>query len=350
MNFEIEIFREFGKLEEGWWRLLSAAATNTVFQTPIFQQTWWKTLGNGELYIVTLSLVEEKQQTKREFVGLAPFFIHDKTLKLVGCKAVSDYLDLIVNKLFINQVYPMLADVIAELFNKGQINTVELCSLPDNSATLALLPNLIKKRLPNINVSTNKQDVCPVIQLPETFDQYLALLARKQRHEVRRKLRKLEAEVEYSVETISDPNKISIAVDEFIRLHQLSSSDKHDFWIDEHRQFFIKLLPKLAEKGWLKLFFLYLKNWRENSFNLPSTNQPVSAMLVFDYTGTYSLYNSGYDPTYWQLSVGQVLTALTIADAIKQGKHTYDFLRGREEYKIRLGGKSQPICDLTLTL
>ncbi|HOZ03118.1 MAG TPA: GNAT family N-acetyltransferase [Candidatus Woesebacteria bacterium] len=350
MNFEIEIFREFGKLEEGWWRLLPAAATNTIFQTPVFQQTWWETLGEGELYIVTVKIAEEKQRQNHQLVCIAPFFIHNRTLKLIGCKAVSDYLDLIANVKFIDQIYPLVADKIAELFSQGQINSVELCSLPEESATLTLLPNLIKHRLPKIKVLTNEQDVCPVIKLPKTFDQYLALLARKQRHEVRRKLRKLEAEVEYSVETISDPNKISIAVDEFIRLHQLSSSDKHDFWIDEHRQFFIKLLPKLAEKGWLKLFFLYLKNWRENSFNLPSTNQPVSAMLVFDYTGTYSLYNSGYDPTYWQLSVGQVLTALTIADAIKQGKHTYDFLRGREEYKIRLGGKSQPICDLTLTL
>jgi len=107
-------------------------------------------------------------------------------------------------------------------------------------------------------------------------------------------------------------------------------------------------LPRFAEQGWLKLFFLHIDHWLENSFDLPMPTQPIAAMLIFDYNGVYNLYNSGYDPQYRQLSAGQVLTTLTIQHAIENKKTIYDFLRGNEEYKFRLGGKPEAVMDLKI--
>jgi len=53
------------------------------------------------------------------------------------------------------------------------------------------------------------------------------------------------------------------------------------------------------------------------------------------------LYNNGYDNDFSSLSVGLLGKVLSIKESIQSGKKTYDFLKGAEVYKRRLGG--QPI-------
>jgi CelD/BcsL family acetyltransferase involved in cellulose biosynthesis len=60
------------------------------------------------------------------------------------------------------------------------------------------------------------------------------------------------------------------------------------------------------------------------------------------------LYNSGYDPQFFPLSPGNVLTAYTIQDAIRLGRARYDFLRGDEIYKFRFGAQPEPVYDLEI--
>ena len=53
------------------------------------------------------------------------------------------------------------------------------------------------------------------------------------------------------------------------------------------------------------------------------------------------LYNNGYDKRFGSLSVGLLSNVLSLKESIQSGKKTYDFLKGAEVYKKRLGG--QPI-------
>ncbi|MDP3016985.1 MAG: GNAT family N-acetyltransferase, partial [Deltaproteobacteria bacterium] len=48
---------------------------------------------------------------------------------------------------------------------------------------------------------------------------------------------------------------------------------------------------------------------------------------------------NGYDPKYSFLSVGLISKVLCIQDSVERGRSKFDFLRGAEEYKHRLGGK-----------
>ncbi len=61
--------------------------------------------------------------------------------------------------------------------------------------------------------------------------------------------------------------------------------------------------------------------------------------MCFDYNNTVFLYNNGYDPQYSFLSVGLISKALCIKASIERGRGKFDFLKGAEEYKYRLGGK-----------
>jgi CelD/BcsL family acetyltransferase involved in cellulose biosynthesis len=75
----------------------------------------------------------------------------------------------------------------------------------------------------------------------------------------------------------------------------------------------------------------------------------VSAVLAFDYDGRRLLYNSGYRLAYGHLSVGLMLKALAIKDAIEKGLTYFDFLRGPEPYKYHLGAQDATIHRLLAT-
>ena len=77
---------------------------------------------------------------------------------------------------------------------------------------------------------------------------------------------------------------------------------------------------------------------------------PIAVVMCFDYNDTVYLYNSGYDPTYGSLSVGLISKILSIKDSIGRGRRKFDFLKGAEDYKYRLGGKEIPLhgCQIRL--
>lgn len=77
----------------------------------------------------------------------------------------------------------------------------------------------------------------------------------------------------------------------------------------------------------------------------------VAGILYFDYNNCRYLYNSGYDPSYKSLSIGLLSKVLCIKDAIEKGKKVFDFLKGSEVYKSRLGGERINLlaCDLWLS-
>jgi CelD/BcsL family acetyltransferase involved in cellulose biosynthesis len=50
------------------------------------------------------------------------------------------------------------------------------------------------------------------------------------------------------------------------------------------------------------------------------------------------------------LSVGLLSKVLCIKDSIERGKKRFDFLKGREAYKYRLGGREVPIYNCQIVL
>lgn len=316
----------FTTLEAEWLTLLKSAVTNTVFQTPIFLRNWWQTLGDGKLQVV---VIRDNDNVLR---GVAPFFIqtserNKQELCFVGCVNVSDYLDVIVDASVQQQVYAALHSA---LTTQIEWQELFLCSLPENSPTR----NFLKTNFPQA-VETI-QDVTPQIDLPATWEEYLAVLDRKQRHEVKRKWRRAE-ELDHSFDLITTAEDARAAVEEFIQLHKASSAEKQSFWNEAHLVFFRKLIPDTAAAGWLKLFFLQIEGKR------------VATMLIFDYNNKYDLYNSGFIPdAYKEVGTGTTLTAYTIKHAIDNNRRIYDFLRGGEEYKFRLGAHTHTVYDIKI--
>ena len=167
------------------------------------------------------------------------------------------------------------------------------------------------------------------LELPSTWDAFLKGLTGKERHEIRRKLRRLNEAARINFRVIESKTEVSRQIDTFFELFKLNRSDKSKFMTDQMASFFRSLAAALAEARILKLFVLDLDE------------EPVAATMCFNYQSTMYLYNNGYDKRFGSLSVGFLGKVLSIKESIQSGKKTYDFLKGAEVYKKRLGG--QPI-------
>jgi CelD/BcsL family acetyltransferase involved in cellulose biosynthesis len=186
-------------------------------------------------------------------------------------------------------------------------------------------------------VEVENEDVCPVITLPSTYDQYLEQLDKKQRHELRRKRRRAE---EYGVtfEVIGQDDDLELAIDDFFRLMELSTPDKAAFLqVPGHRAFFREIGHRTLKQNILKLLFLTVEGER------------VAALWQFHYHDRMMLYNSGLNPTAFSaLSSGIALLTYSIEDAIARGCRIYDFLQGDEEYKYRMGSAATTVHNLNI--
>jgi CelD/BcsL family acetyltransferase involved in cellulose biosynthesis len=325
MTLQVQRYRttsSFGRLAGEWDALLRRSVSDTPFLTVEYQRVWWEHLGRGELAIIAV-------RDDSQLVGIAPLFVTTsgggrRVLETIGCVEVSDYLDLIVEQGREEQVLGALLEYLADE-DAPEWDAIELCNVPENSPSLKLVPALATDR--GWSVSISREDVCPIVRLPATWEEYLAGLRGKDRREIRRKLRRAEGEYQASWYIAGPERELKREVEEFLRLMAASSPEKEAFLTERMRGFFQALAKAAAERGWLQLAFLEVGGRKAATyFNLVYNNRVL-------------VYNSGLDwDAFPSLSAGHVLIAYCIRQAIEDGRQVFDFLRGDERYKYRFGG------------
>jgi CelD/BcsL family acetyltransferase involved in cellulose biosynthesis len=333
---KIDVFDDksvFDRLGWEWNTLLATSTSDTLFMTREWQCVWWQYLGTGTLRIITF------READGTLIGIAPLFEEtgadgQRNLSLVGCVDVSDYLDLIVKQGYEERVYSAFLDALTSA-DFPAWDWVHLCTLPVASPTLTQLKALADAR--GLKSQSGLHDVAPIIDLPETWDAFLETLDKKQRHEVRRKLRRVE-EAQMRWYTIDSAKELDAAVADFVELHRKSRPDKNLFMDARMQGFFAEAAKQLFPHGWLQLSFLEIEGAR------------AAAIWNFIYNNDVLVYNSGYDPVkYGNYSPGIVLFARSIQDAIAAKHRRYDFLRGNEEYKYRFGAHDTQVMELHLS-
>jgi CelD/BcsL family acetyltransferase involved in cellulose biosynthesis len=168
----------------------------------------------------------------------------------------------------------------------------------------------------------------PRLDLPDTFEAYVQSLTKKDRHELRRKIRRLETGRRVSFRFAGDAERGAV-LDRFIALHRRSRGEKALFMNAARERFFRDAADALAAKGWLRLGAL-------------AVDGSVAAVLyAWAYEGGLALYNAAYAPELASLSIGIVSHAYAVREAIASGLREYDLLRGDEPYKYDLGGQDR---------
>ena len=186
-------------------------------------------------------------------------------------------------------------------------------------------------------VVREREEVCPVLDLAPglDFEGYLGTLGKKERHEVRRKIRRAEATGEVRLDRSIDPLG---DLDEFVDLHQEKWGADGLFPPTaggaQSRAFFRGLFEHCGPDGLIALQFLTVGGRR------------IAAGVWFDDGETLYFYNAGVDPEARDLSPGVLLVARSIDAALQAGRSRFDFLRGDEPYKYGWGATDVPIQRL----
>ncbi len=182
-----------------------------------------------------------------------------------------------------------------------------------------------------------REEVCPVVTFEPgaDFDAYLGTLGKKERHEIRRKLRRAAATGDVRMVRSTDP---VAELDEFVDLHQKRWGTRGLFpptaGGDQSRTFFRRLFELLDGDDVVQLHFLTVAGRR------------IAAGVWFEDENAWYLYNAGVDPEARELSPGVLMSAKAIEGAILAGRRRFDYLRGDEPYKYEWGASDEPIQRL----
>ncbi|PKB80785.1 MAG: hypothetical protein BZY88_08035 [SAR202 cluster bacterium Io17-Chloro-G9] len=314
----------FEEFRGEWEKVLSVSPANTLFLTPQWQEVWWEAFGDGK------EMAGFYLGSPEEVMGIAPLVRSGSTLSFVGNTDTVDYNDFMIAPGYETVFFDTLLDSMVE----QQCSTLNLLSLRESSPTLAFLPDLARQR--GFSVVVEEEDVASGLELPSTWDAYLTGLSKKDRHELRRKFRRLESAANWRWYCLQDPEQVGPRVQDFIDLMRQSNQDKDTYMTPEREEFFHHVIQRMAQLGLLRLYFLEIDD------------KPVATSLCFDYASSRLLYNSGYDTEFGYYSVGLLLNALCLQEAIEQGMNYFDFLRGSEAYKAHLGGQVSVLYQMVV--
>ncbi|MFC2065185.1 GNAT family N-acetyltransferase, partial [Chloroflexota bacterium] len=193
MDFQIiTTTSEFEEMEKEWNSLLNTSITNVPFLRHEYLLGWWKTLGGGEWEKGELLIITASENGC--IIGIAPFFLtkadiekKENTLLLLGSFEISDYLDLIVAEKNLEQ---FITGLFGFLMDNLQLSweRLDLFNVPEHSTSISH----IKKAAESHGWEFLQERFRPTVsvELAGDFDTYLAGIDKKQRHEVRRKMRR----------------------------------------------------------------------------------------------------------------------------------------------------------------
>lgn len=316
----------FDTLFACWRETTTVLPWSSLFTLPPWLTAWWQVFGAGwESHICAV-------RNQDSLLGIAPFMLDDGEIRFIGSPDVCDFMDCIIVPGAENVFFKTLITHLRQ----HNIKRLVLQPVRIDSSVYAYLPTLAKAL--GHHVDCTPDDVVLELSLPATWDAFLIHLGGKQRHEIRRKLRRLEEHGHIHFWTVENPDITNQALTTFISLFRQNRDDKASFMTGQMEEFFCAVARALSAEHMLKHSFLNLND------------QPIAGVMCFDYRSIRHLYNNAYDRQFSALSAGLLSKIFSIKDSIEQGLTKYDFLKGAEEYKQRLGGKPVALYTCRINL
>ncbi len=317
-------------LEAEWLALQARIHPLNPFLSWQWQWSWWEEFGAGR---------EPRWLACRadgRLVGILPLCSAPGgggDLAIGGGLDLSDHLGILADRTDLPGVAAAVVGWWGAEARAGRM--LDLHFLPEDDASLAALRAAAVAG--GLRVDDRIEEVSPAVAVPDDFEAYLeARLGKKDRHELRRKRRRLDRE--QPGWRLADQRQLGLerALEDFFALHRASHPDKAAFLTEANMRFFRRVAARLDAAGWLRLQVLL------------TGDTPVAATFGFTVDHTWYLYNSGYDPGAARWSVGLLCVAEGVRAAIAEGCDRCDFLRGNEAYKYDLGAHDRALHALRI--
>lgn len=303
-----------------WERILDQDAEAGVFCHPAWQRAWWEALGTGELH---LALVWDGDEP----IAVFPTCTcggEEGLLSFVGSQDVTD--EQIPTAVPGREV-EALRFFSEWVFSDGGFDRMRFHSIPEDNRWLGIVEQIGGER--------EQVDIAPAIVLPSSFDEYLQGLSGHDRHELRRKRRRLSELGDWTVRRADDVGW-EADLSAFFEFHRQAPGEKAGFFTPERERFFRRLAADLFLFGLARLDVLDLDG------------EPVACTFSYDFRNTLALYNSSFRPDLAKQAPGMVLVGSMIEQSIEEGKQVFDFLRGDEPYKKRFGPVPRAVYEVVL--
>lgn len=328
---------DWEQIKEPWNDLLSKSITHVPFLRYEFLRQWWGTCGGGEwekgeLFIITAHAEEN-------LVGIAPFFYkrnknEKPSLMLIGSFEISDYLDFIVLPEYLDQFLLGLFSFLTTS-DVQEWRDIDLYNILDYSPSLPAL----EKAAGLVGWKTTSEILqkAPYIALPGDWETYLAGIDKKQRHEIRRKIRRLaDSGHAYRWYVAEDPVTIDSEIEAFLDL-MAQDEEKKEFLKPLMREQMQETMRCAFDTQCLHLSFLEIDG------------KKAAGYFSFNYLNRLWVYNSGLNRDFSVLSPGWVLLGYLLNQANEDKFEEFDFLRGDENYKYKFGAIDRAVVRMILT-
>lgn len=324
---------EIERLVPDWERLIATDPTEGFFRSPAWYLSWARHIRPDAKPFVLVA------RQDRRVVALAPFCIQKQNgflekLSLAGSDVVcGEYLDIVALPEFRTSAMQRVWEEL--LSDRSHWDLMSLDAV-HNEGDLYWEARHLAHRA-GLMIRCDER-ICPFIELPSTFEEYLGRLSRKRRKHFARAMRVFK-EQGIEIKTYTSLQELGPAIDKLIELHTMR-------W---------KALGKpgtLAGRGF-RDFLRSLAHTQHapgavRIYLLEANGDAKAALLNFHSGRSVLQFQNGFDP-HWPLSQHSPGTALVlhaIKEGIREGLCYYDFLRGAEDYKFQFADRCKSTANI----
>ena len=347
----ISDWHDLARLEGPW----NALAGGMPMRSWDWLATWWKHYGSAErrqadrahersaerqLYVLAVfgDAPAGSNGARRPLLGVAPWYLDRTVIKgnvlrwLGSGEVCTDHLSLVCRPEDRDHVAAEIAEALTTSFDDW--DRIDLGGIDADDAAVGALIAGFEDR--ECLVSRHPADACWVLDLPASWDDYLASVSKSHRKQLRQLERRVLESNRIQWHRVDSFDKLPTAWDVLVDLHQrrrkslgepgcFASRAFHDF----HRE----MVDRLLHAGQLRMSWMELDG------------KPAAAEYHFaDGTTTYA-YQGGVDPERLGEEPGRLSTILCLQAAIAEGHRRIDFLRGDEPYKAHWRAVPRPTFD-----
>ncbi len=353
----VNSFEELLPLGERW----DALAGECPFRRWTWLSTWWKHYGpkqtdlqhgsrlnsRRELCVLLVcedqnscgSLSKDAATQANRLVAIAPCYIErspvrGSVLRLLGDGEVcSDHLSLLVDHARQKEAVEALAQYLSNQFHDWDL--LDFTGIEASDANLRNLLATLKKN----HCLVQRRDGLSrwALQLPECWEQFLAMLSKSHRKQLRRLERGLLNTDRTTWHLVEQPDQFDEAWDALVDLHQRrrkSLGEPGCFASPQFADFHREVARCFLDEQRLRLSWLELDG------------KPVAAEYQLTGSSVTYAYQGGIDPEQIEQSPGQMSLIRSLQHAIDSGQREFDFLRGDEPYKAHWRAKPQATFDV----
>jgi CelD/BcsL family acetyltransferase involved in cellulose biosynthesis len=325
-------------LRDSWNALAERTGTVSVFSTWEWQSTWWKYYGAGKS--LRIIVVWEGDR----LVGILPMhiattrlasFLPVREARLVGSGGDTspDYLGPIVAPDRANEVAAALADYVVK--HRGHWDVLSFTDVCEGAFSNALLERLRGRAIDTVSKPSSRIQIA---KLPATWDEYVGAMHRDRRYRLRNLRKKAEEKAGARFQVVTVGDELRKAVQELIVLHRSRWDSKDQtkgaFRTDAYVGFHTEAIEQCALNGWVRFY------------RIEVGGEPAAMFYCYRYRDDILYFQSGFDPKFESLSVGQVLMGRSIESAIGEGAKVFDMLKGEHAYKASWSNDFRYTVDL----